>query len=131
MTLTTAPTAPATSAATGPTQMIASQGTRAAAGEPVLLGERDCALDVRAPVSADDLAVGRLKVGEDGVVGGRIRGIQRAGLPAVPPVVAGVNELAEARRVRRGSRLRRNVPHRPDVAQRLDQLGHPTPRPCD
>src|SRR5438552_3726751 len=70
----------------------------------------------------------RLEGGAGRVVGSRGRGIGLAGLAGTPPVVMRVDELAEARWVRRGSRLRRNVPHRPDVAQWLDQLGHPTPR---
>src|SRR3954470_1897594 len=106
---------------------VEAEGGRAQAAEPLSLGQRDGALDVRAPVGADDLAVARLEGGAGRVVGSRGRGIGLAGLAGTPPVVVGVNELAEARWVRRGSRLRRNVPHRPDVAQWLDQLGHPDP----
>src|SRR3954468_13203258 len=106
---------------------VEAEGGWAQAAEALALGQRDGALDMRAPVRADDLAVALLEGRARRVVRGRGRGIGRAGLAGAPPVVVGVDELAEARRVRRGSRLRRNVPHRPDVAQRLDELGHLDP----
>src|SRR3954449_6247953 len=53
---------------------VEAEGGRAQAAEPLPFGQRDGALDMRAPVGADDLAVARLEGGAGRVVGSRGRG---------------------------------------------------------
>ena len=72
-----------------------------------LLGQDDSALDVRAPVGAHDLAMGRLKGGMLAVVPRLGRVGERAVADLLPPVEVRVDELGERRRMRRRSFGRR------------------------
>ena len=98
---------------------------RARPREPALLvRQRDRALDVRAPVGADDLAVPLLEARARGLILRGRGGRQRALTERLPPVEMDIDELGERRAPRRGGLGGALHGLRWCRGERLRQLGH-------